>query len=304
MANLRSAASPWTSAAAHRSPPRRLRVDRDGEGFDGTLRPDDHEEALLEVLQPDAPFALDEVARMLLDPDVTALVPLDVSGDAPPAALELLRSDRNATGYAGVCHTNRGEKPFQAALQHCGRTVRLGVYETAEEAARVYTSLLRRARCERCDNPCESCAALRRERDTARRERDSMRAERDALLVRVEELKRQQRAPSGTAPAALEEAAPAGAKRKASPSQAARQCHRQWKYRNKSATLKLDELTTRCSITVLEKIARSGQLAGGKKVTVKTATGWRDKDVIVTELRSLWPPGVPMITVTPPEPNK
>jgi len=29
-----------------------------------------------------------------------------------------------------------------------------------------------------------------------------------------------------------------------------------------------------------------------------------DKDVIVTELRSLWPPGVPMITVTPPEPNK
>ena len=52
---------------------------------------------------------------------------------------------------------------------------------------------------------------------------------------------------------------------------------------------------------MLEKIARSGELSGGKKVTVKTANGWRDKDVIVTELRSLWPSGVPKITVTPPQ---
>ena len=126
--------------------------------------------------------SLDEVAGMLLDPDIAALVPLDAPGDAlPPAALELLRSDHNATGYAGVCHTNRaGEKPFKAAMQHCGRTIHLGTYETAEEAARVYTSLLRRARCERCDNRCKSCDALRRERDALRRGRDTARRERDA----------------------------------------------------------------------------------------------------------------------------
>jgi hypothetical protein len=102
-------------------------------------------------------------------------------------------------------------------------------------------------------------------------------------------------APSGTAPAALEEAAAPGAKRKAAA------VARQKKFANKSVTFTLDGLTAQLGHKVLEKIARSGELAGGKKVTVKTANGWRDKDVIVTELRSLWPSGVPKITVTPPQ---
>lgn len=103
-------------------------------------------------------------------------------------------------------------------------------------------------------------------------------------------------APNGTAPAALEEAAPAG-KRKAAA------VARQKKFANKSVTVTLDGLTAGLGHKVLEKIARSGELAGGKKVAAKVgAKGqWRDKDELVAELRSLWPPGVPMITVTPPQ---
>ena len=68
--------------------------------------------------------------------------------------------------------------------------------------------------------------------------------------------------------------------------------------------LKLDELTASCPHAMLEKIARSGELAGGKKVAAKVKGQRRDKAELVAELRSLWPENVAAVTVTPPELNK
>ena len=79
---------------------------------------------------------------------------------------------------------------------------------------------------------------------------------------------------------------------------------RQKKFANKSVTVTLDGLTARLGHKVLEKIARSGELAGGKKVSAKAKGQWRDKAELVAELRSLWPENVAAVTVTPPEPKK
>ena len=54
---------------------------------------------------------------------------------AEAEGLTLLKADNN-TGYKGVYFNKNGKaKPYKAMVYHCGKTVSLGYFATAEEAA-------------------------------------------------------------------------------------------------------------------------------------------------------------------------
>ena len=58
---------------------------------------------------------------------------------AEAEGLTLLRSESSSTGYKGVGFTGSGRsKPYQAQVRRGGKTVHLGIFATAEEAALCY----------------------------------------------------------------------------------------------------------------------------------------------------------------------
>ena len=58
---------------------------------------------------------------------------------AEAEGLTLLRSESNSSGYKGVSFNNsRKSRPYHASVRRGGKTVSLGHFATAEEAALAY----------------------------------------------------------------------------------------------------------------------------------------------------------------------
>ena len=93
------------------------------------------EAALAYARTPEAQAAAAAAAVPAAPPPMTAEEALR---QAEAEGLTLLRSESNSTGYSGVSFNTTTTRPYQAKVRRGGKTVSLGHYATAEEAALCY----------------------------------------------------------------------------------------------------------------------------------------------------------------------